>query len=144
MKNNPRISHKERGLIKGALRRVFSRSDLRKEALEATRIKHEDHERKRVTKWSACAQCKTPTPTYKIDIDHKIPVQPLGTTIDEMGADELITNIWCPLEQLQGLCETCHDAKSKEENATRREIKKQKKLALQNESVKLNKRGTKK
>jgi hypothetical protein len=46
--NNPRVTSKERGLLKGAIRRVFSRSDLRRKVIELSRIDHTDSTRPRV------------------------------------------------------------------------------------------------
>lgn len=122
---NPRISAKERGLIKGALRRVFSRSDLRREVLQESIVPgYKDPNRPRVTKWSKCSMCNAMTPTYKIDVDHIIPVIPINKTQDQLTFDELVDNIWCVKSNLQALCENCHNAKSKLENSLRRAHKK--------------------
>ena len=122
---NNRISPKERGLIKGALRRVFSRSDLRREVLQESIVPgHKDPNRPRVTKWSKCSMCSVMTPTYKRDVDHIIPVIPINKTQDQLTFDELVDNIWCVKSNLQTLCENCHNAKSKLENSLRRAYKK--------------------
>lgn len=122
---NPRITPKERGLIKGALRRVFSRSDLRREVLEASRIDYKDPTRPRVTKWGVCAECKKPEALYLMNVDHKVPVVPINSSLEEMDLNDLINNIWCEKENLQILDETCHSIKSKAENAERRRLKKE-------------------
>jgi 5-methylcytosine-specific restriction endonuclease McrA len=125
------LSTKERNLIKGAIRRVFSRSDLRKQVLERARDGYRDHhdpERPRVTKWGACEMCEEPCPLYKMEVDHINPIVPVDRTLEDMSWDELIARIWCSQEKLQAVCKSCHRAKSKTENAVRRANKKEKKV----------------
>lgn len=112
--------------MKGAIRRVFSRSDLRKLALDRTIINHVDNTRPRVKKWSGCALCKNPTPTYQIDIDHIMPLIPLHLTLDDLSWDNVVDNVWCELDNLQGVCKECHITKTKAENKLRRANKKDK------------------
>lgn len=122
--NNPRISPKERNLLKGAMRRVFSRSDLRKMAIELSRIQYTDPGRPRVTKWSRCPDCLQPTPTYKIEVDHIIPIVPLDRALSDMTWDEVVNNIWCELTNLVAKCRECHYIKTKAESKQRRLLKK--------------------
>ena len=76
---------KERNLVKGALRRVFSRSELRRRAVEKALVKdYVDPARPRVTKWGRCADCGKMEALYKMQVDHIEPVQPLGITLEEM------------------------------------------------------------
>ena len=120
--NNP----KERNLIKGAIRRVFSRSELRRKAIEQALVKdYADPKRPRVTKWGRCSECKEMTPLYKMQVDHKEPVIPLGSSLEEMSWDQVVDNVWCDERNLQPLCETCHKAKSKGEMVERRKLKKE-------------------
>lgn len=122
-----RLTAKDKGLLKGCFRRVFSRSALRQEALESTRIRHEDINRPRVTKWSYCMECGLIEPSYKMQVDHKEPLVPLHRSLEEMSLDELADRLWCTLENLQPLCLDCHKNKSKAEMKIRRELKKGKK-----------------
>lgn len=124
---NPRISVKERNLIKGAIRRVFSRSDLRRSIIDKAVFKHEDETRKRVKTWCKCAQCGVPTPKSYLQVDHIQPIVPLTSSLEEMSWDEVVNNIWCDEKNLQALCEECHNVKSKAENKKRREYKKERK-----------------
>lgn len=121
---NPRITVKERGLIKGALRRVFSRSDLRKEALSKSIIYHVDTTRPRVKKWSLCPECKQPTPSYLMQVDHIIPVVALDGRFEDMTLDQLADNLWCVSSNLLAICTPCHKLKSKAEAKIRRLNKK--------------------
>jgi 5-methylcytosine-specific restriction endonuclease McrA len=114
------VTDKEFGLLKGALRRVFSRSDLRKAALERVLVEHSDPDRPRVKKWGRCQSCSQIHPAYKMDVDHKDPIVPVTRRQTDMTVQELADRIFCDLENLQVLCETCHNAKSKAENAERR------------------------
>lgn len=122
-----KITPKERNLIKGALRRVFSRSELRLKALEKSRVTHHDPQRDRVKKWSVCALCLLKVPTYTVQIDHIDPLLEIGKTIEDYNWDELVERLWCDPSNLQAVCTPCHKAKSKEENALRRKIKKERK-----------------
>lgn len=122
---NNRISAKERGLLKGALRRVFSRSDLRKRILEACRIEHKDEDRPRVKKWGRCAICLLPTALYQIQVDHIVPIVPTDSSLEDMTWDIVVNRIWCEESNLQPCCLSCHKVKSKEENALRRKNKKE-------------------
>lgn len=123
--NNPRLSHKEKGLLKGAIRRVFSRSEIRRKALKDSSIPgHSDPNSPRVRAWSRCCICFGIFPSYKMDIDHKFPVVPVDQTLETMTADQLIDRIWCDEEFLRALCKECHKQKTKEENSERRKFKK--------------------
>lgn len=125
---NDRITPKERGLIKGALRRVFSRSELRQRVLDRARIEHYDPNRPRVKKWSRCEGCQKPTPTYLIDIDHIEPLVPLDKALVEMSIQELLDRQFCEESNLQNLCQDpCHLTKSVNEGKVRRANKKAKK-----------------
>lgn len=124
---NPRITAKERNLIKGVLRRVFSRSELRLEVLGSTRIEHYDEQRPRVKKWSWCQSCGQVVPTYTISVDHITPVIAVTETFEDLGTDELINRLWCDKKNLQNLCEMCHDMKTKAENLARKEHKRRNK-----------------
>jgi 5-methylcytosine-specific restriction endonuclease McrA len=124
---NPRITPKERGLIKGAVRRVFSRSELRRKVLEKSRIEHYDPTRPRVKKWSSCESCGEAIATYEAQVDHKVPLVPIISSLEEMTWDEVVNGCWCYEDLLQVLCQQCHGEKTKEENKARREHKKGKK-----------------
>jgi len=123
---NPRITTKELGLIKGALRRVFSRSDLRRSIIEAAIIPHTDLSRPRVKSWGLCAVCKKPTPKSYLVVDHILPLVPLDQAFEEMSMDTFLDRLWCDPSNLQPICPEDHLQKSKEENKIRRVLKKEK------------------
>jgi len=124
---NPRITAKERGLIKGALRRVFSRSDLRRKVMATAIIEHYDNTRPRVKRWGSCRECKKPTPFYTMELDHKEPIIPVTSSLEQLDWSTLIDRIWCVEENLVPLCKPCHKMKSAAEAKIRRKNKKEKK-----------------
>lgn len=125
--SNTRITKKERGLLKGAFRRVFSRSELRLKVLNTARIEHKDSKRPRVTKWIRCALCKLPTAAYTAAVDHILPLVPVDTAFEDMSMDTVIDRLWCEENNLQVLCETCHDIKTKQESQQRKAARKARK-----------------
>jgi len=124
--NNP-SNPKERNLLKGAIRRVFSRSDLRRKVVALTVVKHEDPKRPRVKKWSICPLCKEYTPTYQMEVDHVDPIIGLSETLESLSWDTVIDRVFCNENNLLAICKVCHKAKSKRENAERRRLKKERK-----------------
>lgn len=124
---NTRISAKERGLIKGAIRRVFSRSDLRRKVVDASVVQFTDPSRPRVKKWSVCPLCELFTPKYLMEVDHKNPIIGVDTTLEDMSWDTVIDRVWCEENNLMAICKSCHKEKTKMENKARRAHKKGKK-----------------
>lgn len=132
---NPRITPKDRGLIKGAIRKAFSRSDLRNRVIAKCLLPdHVDTTRPRVKNWGRCNICKNPTPKSYLAVDHIIPVVPIHTTFADMSLDEFIDLVWCNEEHLQAVCETCHDEKTAKEKLERKALapKKPKKQKVKN------------
>lgn len=126
---NPRMTKKELNLLKGAIRRVFSRSDLRREAIAKVVLPHySDPTRPRVKKWVLCEECKLPTPAYQAQVDHILPIVPIDTSFELMSIDALVNNLWCESNNLQVLDKACHNKKCKEENRIRRLNKKENKI----------------
>lgn len=119
-------SKKERGLLKGAIRRVFSRSELRRSVIDAAEIKgHTDPTRPRVTKWAKCANCKELHPKYLMQVDHKEPLVPIDKSLEEMTWDEVVSRTWCDVKNLDTLCKPCHRTKTLAEGKERRRLRKE-------------------
>lgn len=121
------ISPKERGLLKGAIRRLFSRSELRLSIIQAAEIKHHDVDRPRVTKWVSCDECGLIFPRYLAEVDHIKPIIALGENLGDLPWDCVIERVWCDPKNLRVVDKECHKVKTAEENRTRREYKKGKK-----------------
>lgn len=117
--NKPNIA-KERNLLKGAIRRVFSRSELRRKILQKNAIEHFDENRPRVKKWSWCQNCGQVFPSYTAQVDHREPLIPIGHTLEDMSWDDVIERLWCGENNLQVLCEMCHNEKSSNERKQRK------------------------
>ncbi len=117
---NPRITKKEMGLLKGAMRRVFSRSELRNSVINASLVEHSDPSRPRVKKWCLCNVCKKPEAKSYCVVDHISPVVPVHTSFENMTLDEVRDRLWCEIKNLQTCCPLCHDEKTKEEQRVRK------------------------
>lgn len=125
---NPRMTKKERGLLKGAGRRVFGRSELRRSIIDKAIVKgYSDSKRKAVKFWVKCEECGTMEAKSNCQVDHREPVVPLDKSADEMSFDDLFDRMWCKEDNLQIVCKPCHQLKTKAENKERRLLKKGKK-----------------
>lgn len=133
---NQRITKRERGLLKGALRRVFSRSELRQKVLNTADVFNIDPSRPRVKKWSRCPICLNLSPKYLMAVDHILPLIPINTTFEEMSLDTVVDRLWCEENNLQPICPDCHDAKTKKEREERKLHKKGKKPNVRRKTLK--------
>lgn len=96
-----------KGLIISKLRRIFFFSPLRRSALLNAFVKK--------NRWR-CAGCKKTT--NKPKVDHILPV--IDTKMGWQGWDVFITRLFCAVENLQVLCERCHNKKTKLETKERK------------------------
>lgn len=126
---NDRMTVKERNLVKGALRRVFSRSELRRRIVDLTvvQMNYKDPTRPRVKTWCLCPKCKQYTPKSYMVVDHIIPLIKINETLEDLSWDTVIDRLWCEENNLMAICESCHKVKTKAENKERRKAKKEKK-----------------
>lgn len=108
------------------MRRIFSRSDLRKSVIEKSLIKHTDASRPRVSKWAFCTECGLIDAAYKHQVDHISPIVATTETLEDLTWDELVNRLWCDESNLKLICIPCHKEKSKQENKERRLYKKAK------------------
>lgn len=80
-----------------------------------------------------CELCASLVPREDFAIDHKDPVVPIaGLPKCEGGGPDYnvyIARLFCQAENLQGLCEVCHNKKTQSENKDRRALK-PKKIAI--------------
>lgn len=130
MSANPRMTKQDVALVSGAIRRAFSRSELRRRVVEASVIAHSDSLRPRVKTWCRCVKCKKPSPKSSMEVDHSfqqvIPLDKslMDVIVSESGWDNLVNRIWCDVSNLQALCGECHQVKTQEENRIRRRNRK--------------------
>jgi 5-methylcytosine-specific restriction endonuclease McrA len=73
-----------------------------------------------------CTECHGLFVAKDVTVDHIVPVVPLG---GHDSWDEVIERLFCELDGLQVLCQPCHKVKTAEENATRKQLKKEKQNA---------------
>jgi len=59
-----------------------------------------------------CNQCKDWFPEKKINVDH---ICPAGSLNSAQDLPDFIERLFCEVDNLQVLCETCHNAKTKSE-----------------------------
>jgi hypothetical protein len=126
---NPRITDLDTNLIKGALRRVFARSELHKKVLNlAVAPSYTDPARPRVKTWCKCPICDKYDARSYFDVDHHDPVIPINKSMKDLTIEEFIDRLWCEESNLKAICTECHDRKTKIEGNLRREYKKRSKI----------------
>lgn len=122
-----RMTPKERGMLNGTIKRVFSRSALARKVRDAARAESKGP---RGGKQYTCAACGSVQGLGKINVDHRDPVIPVGKHYSELSWHQFLSRLWCSEDNLQVLCVTCHKAKSKEEARVRKEARRCKTLEL--------------
>lgn len=73
--------------------------------------------------WYKCNICAKNTKQKDINIDHLSPVIEIGKSNSDYNLEQIFQRIDCEVDNLQVLCENCHDEKSKAENALRLQCK---------------------
>lgn len=124
---NPRLTNKDYGLIKAALRSAFARSDLHKQVIEESIVQHSDPKRKRVKTWCKCAICGKPEAKSYMIVDHIQPFVPIHMFFEDMDLTDAVNRLWCELINLQCVDEVCHNEKSQRENSLRPKKQRKKK-----------------
>ena len=120
---NPRITKRDKALIKGALRRVFARSELHRKVLDSAAIEHCDPNRPRVKAWRQCSTCKKPEAKSYVVVDHVSPVVPVDSALEHMTVQEIADALWCEEKNLAAICPRCHNKKTTVENQERKKNK---------------------
>ncbi len=128
------IDNKTYNFAVGALRRLWHRSPIRIEFIKSREIREflplnaDGTPPKRARVYLACEQCGTRCKSTanaecpKYEIDHVDPVKPLDGR--HCTLDEIAERIFTTPSNLMVLCDPCHRQKSLQENAIRREAKK--------------------
>jgi len=110
------VDRKTINLIKKSLRSATMKWSIKNEVLKQSRVfvkvGYYKNGKVKTKRYYACALCGGFFD--KIQIDHK----------NEVGKftgswDEYISSLFCPIENLQALCEECHKVKTKEYNIMR-------------------------
>jgi 5-methylcytosine-specific restriction endonuclease McrA len=117
-KEEPPYPNKQ--IIKGALRRVMSRSPVIRTIKE--KAVHPTEKGKRGGKQYVCASCKATFAGNEVQVDHIKPVLRIQESVHDLDYNMLVKRIFCNPRNLQVLCKECHKTKTKEENRKRKEF----------------------
>jgi len=118
---------KLKGFLIALLRRGTYRWKPRSEAKKLARIQTGAYSTGRAKFGYICALCGGVFADKETVSDHINPVVPIEGFKLRKSFDlhEYAERMFCGMEGFQCLCKTCHDIKSKEENAARRAIKRE-------------------
>jgi len=113
--------------IRGAIRRIFSRSPVKIEVLkkvrrEVPRYNKDGSRGKRDAVQYLCNVCKTYVGSTKCDVDHIVPV----IEVNEEGFvdwNTFVERLFCGPKNLQVICDPCHDKKTHDERMKRQALK---------------------
>lgn len=118
--------YNQEAAIRGALRRAFSRSPIVQEVMaesrrEMPRYNKDGSRHKKNWVQRQCQVCDQWVSTSKMAVDHKIPV--ISIEHGKQDWNEFVDRLWCAKENLQRICDPCHDKKTHEERIARLTIK---------------------
>lgn len=113
--------------IRGAIRRIFSRSPVKIEVLrkvrrEIPRYNQDGSRGKRDAVQYQCAACKEWVGSTKVEVDHILPV----IEVNEKGFVDwnmFVERLFCGPANLQVICDPCHDKKTRDERMRRQAAK---------------------
>lgn len=116
-------SGKLRTFITGVLRSGFRKFPAKYETLKAASVgKKLNPKTKRMSEHYLCASCNKEFPGKEVNVDH---VSPVVCPVEGfINWDVYIKRMFCGKENLQVLCEKCHDLKSADERKVRNGNKK--------------------
>jgi len=117
-----KVKWNQNSMIRGAIRRTFSRSPIKQEVLKESRKEFPKYNKdgtrsKKNAVCYLCNVCKKYYGSTKISVDHTIPV----ISIEEgfVNWETFIDRLYCSKENLQCLCESCHKIKTNHERFQR-------------------------
>lgn len=99
---------KYRSFIRSAMRKAWQKWPPRYEAMHAAKRPYRGSNPRQKFEYQ-CAHCQEWFSGKEVSVDH---ITPWGT-IDELSLHEAWSRLLVPIEQLQVLCDPCHDIKSK-------------------------------
>jgi len=111
------IDRKDLTAIRTGLRQAFIRSKYRAEFMRTKRVetvqykKNGDAAKRPMVRYQ-CVKCSGMFAGDKINIDH---IKKVGSFISIFDIENFFFRIWCDFYNLQILCKTCHDGKTKRE-----------------------------
>lgn len=111
---------KEFNRLLSAIKRCFSRSSYRKQALDAAVSRKKGP---RGGKLYKCSGCKKLFGSREVQVDHTVPIVPTDKKALDIQWNILISRIYCDIKNLQVLCKACHKKKNRVEAAERKEYR---------------------
>lgn len=113
---------RKHGFIVNVLRQGTRRYPPKYECLAAAKTKKKKNkETNRLAQHYRCNACKKEFPLSKVQVDHITPVVDPATGF--VSWDMYIDRLFCGIDNLQVLCTTCHNKKTKEERGSKKSIK---------------------
>jgi 5-methylcytosine-specific restriction endonuclease McrA len=108
--------------IRGALRRVFSRSPIVRQVMskvrrEVPKLNKDGSRAKKDAVQYQCSACREWIKSTAISVDHVVPV--IGVDEGFVNWDEFVARLFCGEDNLQVVCDTCHRAKTNSERNAR-------------------------
>jgi len=122
-----RPTFNQNAAIRGAIRRIFSRSPAKIEAQMKVRREvpkfNKDGSRSKVDAVQyQCNICKNWVGSTHVEVDHTVPV----IEVNEQGFvdwNTFVNRLFCQVQDLQVLCDPCHDQKTRDERKSRQAFK---------------------
>ena len=120
MKKRP--PYNENAVIRGALRRQFSRSPvvrevLMKERREVPKFNKDGGRAKKDAVQYRCNACGEWTKSTAVSVDHITPV--IDVEVGFVDWNQFISRLFCDASNLQVICDPCHNAKTQGERIAR-------------------------
>jgi 5-methylcytosine-specific restriction endonuclease McrA len=108
--------------IRGALRRMFARSPVIRDVMhkvrrEVPRYNKDGSRAKKDAVQYLCAVCGTWTGSMSISVDHIAPV--VAVEVGFIDWNQFVARLFCGPENLQVICDTCHNQKTNAERIAR-------------------------
>lgn len=117
-----RPPYNQNAAIRGALRRQFSRSPVVREVLmkvrrEVPKYNKDGSRAKKDAVQYLCSPCKSWTKSTAVSVDHIVPV--IDVQVGFVDWNEFVRRLFCGPENLQVICDTCHNGKTNAERIGR-------------------------
>jgi len=116
--------YNQKSFIKGAVRRLFSRSPVVIEVLSGAI--HPTIKGVRGGKQFICVNCKKTFAQKDVQVHHRESVVPLNKTLDDLDYNTIVKRIFCTKKNLKVLCISCHKKETIKERVERKKLKKKK------------------
>lgn len=120
MKKRP--PYNQNAMVRGAIRRTFSRSPVVREVLfagrrEVPKYNKDGGRAKKDAVQYQCEVCNTWVSSTKVSVDHIEPVISVDTGFVDWN--EFVARLFCDKSNLQRICDDCHDKKTYKERIAR-------------------------